>query len=331
MQINELVEQTHSLLLDYVPPGNKSPSGWYTFNCVMCSDRRKRAGIKVDKANIRYNCFNCGFTAGWAPGRALEQRYKELAAAFGCDKKLIQKTTFELLRNHDELIESSDVDISTAVGAKFKQKKLPNDAVLVSNLPVSHPVRQYAQKRQLCGTYPFIASEQMPQRLIVPFTFNGKIVGWSARHVDPESAKATKYLSEQPNGYVFNIDSYLNTSRKTVIVTEGVLDAVLVSGVSVLGNKLNAEQAHLIESLNMRVVLCPDRDKPGRALIKRAAALGWGVSFPPWDRDCKDAADAVKRYGRVLTVQSILDYATDSKVKIEVQSKLKKNLCDKDY
>lgn len=326
MQIEELVEQTHRLLLDHVPPGSKTPSGWYTFNCVMCTDRRKRAGIKLDNAKIRYNCFNCGFTAGWRPGNNLDQRYKALAETLGCDRKLIQKTVFDLMRNHDQMINSHDVDITVSVGANFKQKHLPDDAVLVSNLPADHAVRQYAEQRNLMGVYPFIASESMPQRLIVPFTFNGRIVGWTARHVNPSATKSAKYLSESPKGYVFNIDSYLDTSRQTVIVTEGVLDAALVSGISVLGNTVNAEQAHLIERLNMKVVLCPDRDEAGRALIKKAAALGWSVSFPPWDRDCKDAADAVKRYGRVLTVQSILDYATDSTVKIQVQSKLKKNL-----
>lgn len=326
MQINELVEQTHRLLLDYVPPSTRTPSGWYTFDCVMCTDRRKRAGIKVDKAKIRYNCFNCGFTAGWRPGFPIGQRYKLLAETLGCDRKLIQKTVFDLIRNHEQLLNSPDVDVTVTMGTNFKEKHLPDDAVLVSDLPDSDPVRQYAQQRCLLGVYPFIVSKNMPQRLIVPFTFNGRIVGWTARLVNSCDTKSAKYLSESPKGYVFNIDSYLDTPRKTVIVTEGVLDAALVSGVSVLGNTVNAEQAHLIEKLNMRVVLCPDRDQAGRQLIKKAAALGWSVSFPPWDRDCKDAADAVKKYGRVLTVQSILDYATDSTVKIQVQSKLKKNL-----
>jgi hypothetical protein len=50
--------------------------------------------------------------------------------------------------------------------------------------------------------------------------------------------------------------------------------------------------------------------------------LGWEVSFPPWHKDCKDAADAVAKYGRLLTVNSIIKFASDNKVKIQVQAKM---------
>jgi DNA primase len=78
----------------------------------------------------------------------------------------------------------------------------------------------------------------------------------------------------------------------------------------------------LIERLGKRVILCPDRDKPGKELIEEALALGWEVSFPPWDKDVKDAADAVAKYGRLLTVASIIKHATDNKIKAQVKAKM---------
>ena len=54
----------------------------------------------------------------------------------------------------------------------------------------------------------------------------------------------------------------------------------------------------------------------------QAAELGWEVSFPPWHIDCKDAADAVQRYGRMATVSSIIKHATNNKLKIEVKAKM---------
>ena len=128
-------------------------------------------------------------------------------------------------------------------------------------------------------------------------------------------------LNTQP-GYVFNIDRFVDSDRDFVIVVEGVFDAVFVDGISVLGNVVTPEQAHLIDKLNKRVILCPDRDEPGKELIDQAVDLGWEVSFPPWHPDVKDAADAVERYGRLLTVKSIVDFATNNKVKIRVQSKM---------
>ena len=68
--------------------------------------------------------------------------------------------------------------------------------------------------------------------------------------------------------------------------------------------------------------MCPDRDAAGKELIRQAAELGWEVSFPPWHTDIKDVGDAVLKYGRLLTLSSIIKYAVANKIKIEVQSKM---------
>ena len=82
------------------------------------------------------------------------------------------------------------------------------------------------------------------------------------------------------------------------------------------------EQAHLIDKLGKRVIVCPDKDKAGVELIDQALELGWEVSFPDWHTSCKDAADAVLRYGRLATIKSIIDCATNNKIKIQVKSKM---------
>ena len=123
------------------------------------------------------------------------------------------------------------------------------------------------------------------------------------------------------SGYVFNIDKFVDTDREFVVVVEGVFDAILIDGISVLGNGVTAEQAHLIDKLNKRIILCPDRDKAGKELIDKAIELGWEVSFP-WSADCKDAPDAVNKYGRLLTLASIVKHASDNKIKNQVKAKM---------
>jgi hypothetical protein len=68
--------------------------------------------------------------------------------------------------------------------------------------------------------------------------------------------------------------------------------------------------------------LCPDRDQAGKQLVDQAIGLGWEVSFPPWHAECKDAADAVARYGRLATLNSIIQHSTDNSIKIRVKNKL---------
>ena len=129
-------------------------------------------------------------------------------------------------------------------------------------------------------------------------------------------------IIDTEDGYVFNIDRFADSKREIVIVTEGVFDAILVDGVAIQGNAVGPEQAHLIEKLGKRVILCPDRDKAGIELVMQAAELGWEVSFPPWTAECKDAADAVQKYGRLATVSSIIKHATGNELKIKVKAKM---------
>ena len=104
---------------------------------------------------------------------------------------------------------------------------------------------------------------------------------------------------------MFNIDKYIYSDREIVVVTEGVIDAILIDGVSVLGNSMNERQIQQINSLGKRVILCPDRDAPGKELIRQAAELGWEVSFPPWHTDIKDVGDAVTQVWQTIDTYQV--------------------------
>ena len=95
-------------------------------------------------------------------------------------------------------------------------------------------------------------------------------------------------------------------SRKFVLVTEGPFDAITVSGVSILGSEINDTQRELIDGLGRQVIVVPDRDAPGEKLMNQATEFGWSVAFPEWDKTVGDVADAVLKYGRLFTIQSIL-------------------------
>jgi hypothetical protein len=324
MDIDFLVEKVHRLLLDNLPiRTSKTPSGWNTMDCPMCSDKRKRGGLITTGAKISYNCFNCGYTTGWEPNPTLGKKYKDLATILGADQQEIHKVTIDLLKYAEDLETESATDYVYNL-QKFKTETIPDTATIVDDLPDEHAVKQYAIKRGLLGLYPLLYFEDKlyKQRLVVPFTYNNELVGWTGRHISPPDKQTPKYLHKMQPGYVFNIDRFADSKREIVIVTEGVFDAILVDGIAIQGNSVGPEQAHLIEKLGKRIIVCPDRDKAGIELMLQAAELGWEVSFPPWHVDCKDAADAVQHYGRLATVSSIIKHATDNKLKIEVKAKM---------
>jgi DNA primase len=97
-----------------------------------------------------------------------------------------------------------------------------------------------------------------------------------------------------------------------------VLDALAIDSVSSLGNKLTQGQIELINSIGKTVIVCPDRDKSGGNLIDVAVENNWLVSFPQWEENVKDCAEAVSKYGRLYTVQSVIDGAIGNIAKIKV-------------
>ena len=157
------------------------------------------------------------------------------------------------------------------------------------------------------------------KRLIIPFYWKGDVVGYTGRIF--ESIDKVKYYTDVQPGYVFNMDVQ-EWSRKFVIVTEGPFDAITISGVSILGSEVNDTQRELIDGLNRKVILVPDRDRPGEKLVDQAIEFGWSVAFPEWANDVEDVADAVKTYGRLFTIQSILRSTESNKLKIDLKRKM---------
>lgn len=324
MDIDSVVEKVHRLIIDHLPVRTtKTPSGWTTLDCPMCSDKRKRGGINTDGAKISFHCFNCNFTTGWSLNPYLGKKYKDLASKLGASDKEVHTVQLELLK-HSEFLTKEETTSYVYNIAKFKNVDLPDNVQMVDDLDDNHPIKQYAISRGLLGLYPLLYFDDKlyKQRLVVPFFYNNELVGWTARHINPPNKQTPKYLHNMQSGYVFNVDKFADSEREIIIVTEGVFDAILIDGIAVQGNAVSAEQAHLIDKLGCRVIVCPDRDEAGKDLINQAIELGWEVSFPNWAPDIKDAADAVARYGRVATLQSIIDSATNNKIKIEVKAKM---------
>ena len=156
------------------------------------------------------------------------------------------------------------------------------------------------------------------QRIIVPCYFNRKIVGWVSRHIKPNKDTTPKYYVNIQRDYLFNVDQLYTKDRKYVILVEGPFDAIGIDGVGLLGSQVTDIQAEFLNSFNKKIILVPDRDRAGKKLIPSAIKHGWSVSFPEWDKNVKDVADAVKKYGRLFTLRSILDTSEDNSMKINV-------------
>ena len=323
----------------FLPPKvKKSPSGWYSFNCPMCihngqmrPDTRCRGGLMFSNdGGVSYHCFNCGFKTGWKPGRTVGKKFKSLLEGLNVSDDDIKKIVFESFKSKED--DLSDFTFTPKLVQKWDKKDLPKDTKtleqwLQEDCDYKNFLKafEYAINRNVYGKFELMWSpdRMQKQRLLIPFYYNDIIVGYSGRLVvDNVDKSVPKYLTSSPQNFLFNLDTFENSDRTKCIIVEGLLDAVSIDGLGVLGNELNEEQIHIINRLPQQKIVCPDRDEAGKKLIDIAVENNWGVAFPNWSEEIKDVSDAVNKYGRTLTVQSIIESTITNPVKIKVKSKL---------
>ena len=320
----------------YLPAKRKqTPSGWLAFNAPCCEhngttpDTRQRGGLIANAdEGVSFHCFNCGFKTSWRNGRNLSFKMKKFMRWLNVPDDTITKLALQVLQTKTD----STGHKTFITLPKFVSKELP---------PKSKPIHEWADykalepggiDKDLFKVLEYIASRKLnlndydfywtPEsgyrdRLIIPFYYREKVVGYTARKVVESKVK---YLSEQQPGYVFNIDEQTD-DRKYVVAVEGPIDAIAIDGVALLGSEIKEQQTALLNSLGKHVIVVPDRDEAGQKLVYDAMEAGWSVSMPDWSQDIGDANDAVRKYGRLHTLYSIVKNAEESQLKIKLRMK----------
>lgn len=303
-----------------------SQSGWYSFNAICCqhrghnADKRKRGGIRLGDNSWQYHCFNCGFKAGFFLGKSITKNTRLLLSWLNVDENQINRYNIESLQHRDLL------DIIRVRKEKkrvqFNEFQLEEGELLdITNIK-HKPYIEYLNSRKISyNQYPFLVTPHLEgrqaNRIIIPFTFEGKIVGQTSRYLDD---RKPKFINEQQAGYVFGYDLQ-KPQYEVCILCEGIFDALSIDGCALTHNTINNDQAEVLSRLDKKIIFVPDQDKTGLSSINRALELGYEVSIPYWGSNIKDINDSVVKYGKLPTLLSILQNATNSKIKIEMRRK----------
>jgi len=316
-------------VLSYLPGKRKqTPSGWLSFNAVCChhtggsQDRRGRGGLKATEQGWSYHCFNCGYTASFILGRTVSFKARRLLNWMGVPESEVDHLNLESLKHRSihGILEDRNKTFNALAAIEFEERDLPPYAEL---LTAQGDHRDYVRQRQVPEDFPVMAQLQNDgihwtrPHVIIPFTHNDQIVGYTCRFLD---AKQPKYISDSQPGYVFGTDLQHNAWQHALVV-EGIFDALSIGGLAVMHNTISDAQAQLIRSLGKQITVVPDQDQAGLELIDRAVELGWAVSIPEWPSHIKDVNDAVVELGRLGTLITIMAARETSKIKIEIRKK----------
>lgn len=309
-----------------LPRHKSATKGWISFNAPCCvhnnetADTRSRGGVLFENDGVVYHCFNCGYKTGWRPGLHFGLRMQKLMTWMGMDESTMMRIQLDALRDLDaEIVYQERIKEEI----HFDPRPLPDNSIRLADADTddAKDVLKYINSRGFeLDDFDWMWSEAEPRRVILPYTWQNKIVGYTARSVDLMKGKG-KYIQHVGSDYVFGMD-YQKRDSKFSLLVEGPFDAISLNGLAALTNEVSERKAEIIDTLGKEIIVVPDKDHAGRFLIDAALKFGWSVAFPDWQEDIKDTADACQRYGRLYTLRSILATKHANRLKIEVLRKM---------
>jgi hypothetical protein len=251
---------------------------------------------------------------------------KTLCRWLGSSEDTIKELVFEAMRTEgdDYRLEHQEIKL------EFTNKELPEGAMPLLKWLDAKLTNEEEQK--LVEVVEYVVSRGYDpisenfywspapgyiDRVIIPFVWQGRVVGNTARKVNNGKPK---YLSDQHPHFVFNFDQQKENQRY-IFVCEGPFDALAVDGVALLTNEIAEQQSRIINSLGAEVIVIPDQDSAGLILFDRAAELGWSVAMPNWDSAIKDVADAVNKHGKLFVIIDAIKTAQQGQIKINMAKK----------
>jgi hypothetical protein len=318
--------------LNVLPAYKRSSKGWLTFNCPGCGDSRGRgAFLCTSSGGWRFTCKNagCDFAntpTGWEPGSGLGGRPRKLFQLLGGQ---IRNLPLDILFKKEDTFNGNRVAKSEETAVyHFDTVKLPENSVPLldpgewEHDPNYQQVLHYLYDRgeEFFDLWQFFWSPSFPTFLIIPYYHNGRVVGYLSRNSVKDSK--TRFFQESHSDYLFN-QQVLNEDNRWAVVGEGVMNAIAVAGCASRGPSLTKKQMLLLNLSGKNIIVLPDQQKDGRQLVAQAEENDWWVSSPDWDRDVKDAATAMKRYGLLYTVESVIASAHKNYLKAKTSISLK--------
>lgn len=294
--------------------GNPNPRGYIDVRCPMCHDQKDRGGFKFDEASTGYNCYNCQAKFKYEEGSGkLSKNARQILEAFGITKDdlmIIRSAMFAAPKEETEisLDELKKVKLITPE-VPLPEKSYPLGSDHHDELQA--PLIEYLLERKIdpleVKAY-FSLDHRYIGRVIIPYYRDGKIIYWQARRIDGE--KQFRYLNSPAakDAVMYGYDRLYSYDPAPLFVNEGVFDAIVLNGISILGSSLTPAKIEILKKCRRRVIFVIDRDKTGGELAKAVLENGWELSFV--DKRASDANRSVQLFGLPFTIYTLMKNVT---------------------
>jgi transposase-like protein len=273
------------------------------FKCPFCGDSKRnrfkaRGYLYETKGSYSYKCHNCGVQYGF------EEFLQKL------DYNLYDEYKLELFAekyNRKPVEKINDSTFSTHI-PDFKSVKL----VLISDLPDTHPAKQYIihrkipdkyyRKLQYCANFAALAQKADPDRftnlvkeprLIIPLRDeNGKFFGFQGRAFGASDLKYITIMIDKSKPKIFGLDT-VDVSKETYVL-EGPIDSMFIeNSIAMVGADFSAHENLLIKEKTTVIYDNEPRNVDIINRISKCISRGYKVVLWPKYMNHKDINEMI--------------------------------------
>lgn len=302
------------LIRRYVHLGKRSPKGWHGVKCAMCNDYKERGAFLFTDDAVSFNCFNCGYTTGCRAGIPAK-KFRNLLLAYGVpddELTLVIGKSFIEDREHVRPDEQAKPTWSPPKAID------PPPGEVVSVLDDASPwceiARMYLVERGLDpAAYPYMVSDAVPGRLIIPYTHRDRLIYWQGRALtDTIQPRYYNPPVSDKEKLIFNYDELLDGAN-VLYVTEGALDALSIGHAAAMSDSHASEwklnELRKAANRGRKIVFVVDKNQVGADLGMAALKEGWSVVVLPDGVD--DANHGLRRFGKLWLLNHLASTAVD--------------------
>ncbi len=312
------------IITQYVQLQLSNQKGWRAVRCKVCNDHTRkglRGAFLFDADSVIYKCWNCGITAVYNPNEHEYMPKKMMQVLDDFDIPIDEWQQVILSspayinggkKSHKKSTETINIEPKEIVIPKdfyFLRDALPDDEIAAE-------ARKYLIEERGVdpSSYSFMLSRKADNprlhkwlgRVIIPIFKNNKLIYYVGRALY-DATKKYETPATPKEKILYGFDRLFEYTEAPLLIVEGWFDAHAIDGVATLGNVITPFQAQWLNRSKREKIYIPDKFGDGRRAAEQALAFGWSISTPDIGSNCKDMDDAVKKYGKMYVMKSIIE------------------------
>jgi len=313
-----------NIIKRYVQLQSPNPKGWQAVRCHVCDDHTRkglRGAFLFDNTTVVYRCWNCGIIAKYDPfeHEYISKNMIKVLNDFGVPDDEWRQVILSSPAYRDGAKKSEKKE-NKPLNIEPKEIQLPDFFYPLSSASPSDEIAKEAKKYLIEErginpvAYPFMLAHKAKNpklhkwlgRVIMPIYKDNKLIFYVGRALY-DAPKKYETPASPKEKVLYGFDKLFEYTDAPLIVVEGWFDAFAIDGIATLGNIITQYQEQWLNRSSREKIYVPDRFGDGKKAALQALDSGWSISTPDIGSDCKDMDDAVKKYGKMYVIKSIID------------------------